>query len=199
MAVLDRERIVDALGAFLAQYPEVRFAYLYGSRAFGYARPDSDVDIAAYFNVDPPHAPELEPDLARRLGLHVQVINLNERPAADFFLKALPTAVVIKDSPERVRWEKETGGMVRKKKVTQKDYLMCALDAMEEKNARLCKALPLLDTIDLDRVRRDDMPAVQSFLGAFFTVFEPLESIARRMANDVAKSSRAKNQTDARR
>ena len=33
-----------------------RFAYLHGSRATGHYRPDSDIDIAAYFGGQPPNA-----------------------------------------------------------------------------------------------------------------------------------------------
>jgi uncharacterized protein len=33
-----------------------RFAYLYGSRATGQARADSDIDIAAYFGERPPNS-----------------------------------------------------------------------------------------------------------------------------------------------
>lgn len=33
-----------------------RFAYRHGSRALGQCRPDSDIDIAAYFGGQPPNA-----------------------------------------------------------------------------------------------------------------------------------------------
>lgn len=181
--VLERERILEKLRAFFADEASVQFVYLYGSRALGFERPDSDVDIAAYFSVDPLHAPELEPDLTRQLGHNVQVINLNERSAVEFFMKVLPTAVVIKDSPERVEWEKEIGQTAGEKKVTQEDYLVFALDAMSEKNTKLREAISFLDQTDLTAVKRGESEAVRNFLGAFILVFQPLESIARRVAS----------------
>ena len=36
----------DAMQAILSRFPEVREAYVYGSRADGTARPSSDIDIA---------------------------------------------------------------------------------------------------------------------------------------------------------
>jgi predicted nucleotidyltransferase len=37
---------IEAVEAALAQYPDVRLAYVFGSVASGRARPDSDVDVA---------------------------------------------------------------------------------------------------------------------------------------------------------
>lgn len=40
------ERVTDLLRAALRRFPEVRAAYLYGSRARGDYKPQSDIDIA---------------------------------------------------------------------------------------------------------------------------------------------------------
>ena len=40
------ERVTDLLRAELSRFPEVRVAYLYGSRARGDYKPQSDIDIA---------------------------------------------------------------------------------------------------------------------------------------------------------
>lgn len=185
MAVLERERIVDALGAFLAQYPEVRFAYLYGSRALGFERPDSDVDVAAYFDANGDIAPEmtLQDRLSNELALPVVVVNLNERPAANFFKKVLPKAIVIKDSPDRAGWEEGRGVMSSEDRGTIEDYLLVTLEAMSEKNVVLREDLPSLEKVDLDLVKRGNKDAIYYFLGIFMAVFQPLESLARRMAN----------------
>jgi len=187
MAVLERERIVDALGTFLAQQPEVRFAYLYGSRALGFARPDSDVDIAAYFDANGDIAPEmtLQSRLSQELALPVVVINLNERPAAEFFKRVLPRAIVVKDSPARTGWEGGKGVMSSEERGTIEDYLLVSLDAMREKTAMLREDLPALEKVDLDQARQGNRDAVYFFLGTYMTVFQPLEALAHRMANYV--------------
>ena len=186
MPVLERE-LVEELNTLLDAERTVQFAYLYGSRALGYARGDSDVDIAAFFGVEAETAEEVNVGerLSRQLGLDVQVINLNERPAARFFAQVLPTALVIKDSPERVEWEQEVGKMAGEEQGTLEDYLAFILNSISEKNAKLREAMPLLDEMDLEVVKRGDIRVVQSFLGAFFMVFQPLEAITRRTANYV--------------
>lgn len=68
----------------LERHPEVSFALLFGSRAGGSPRPDSDWDVAVYF--DPPlssqarfaHRRELVSDLAD-LG-RIDLVVLNEAP-----------------------------------------------------------------------------------------------------------------------
>jgi predicted nucleotidyltransferase len=52
MDALERERAVTAIGRALAPLPEVRAALLFGSRATGRARADSDVDVAVLLDLD---------------------------------------------------------------------------------------------------------------------------------------------------
>lgn len=175
LLVLTPNRVAERLRALLEREPGVCFAYLYGSHAFGYARPESDVDVAAFFAEEADRGPELglQARLTRELGARVEVINLNERPAAEFFRRVLPTALVLKDAPERIGWEREQGAMATKEPGTPEDYLAFVLDSMHEKNAALQQALPFLDEIDLDRVRQGELKEIRGFLGAFLLVFQP--------------------------
>ncbi|MBI4789750.1 MAG: nucleotidyltransferase domain-containing protein [Chloroflexi bacterium] len=195
--VLEGE-LAEKLDALLKGEHQVRFAYLFGSRALGLARADSDVDIAAFFSRDAETAEEVDVGerLSRQLGLEVQVINLNERPAASFFAKVLPSALVIKEAPERTRWEQEIGKMAGEEPGTLEDYLEFVLDSMTEKTAKLREAMPLLDEMDVDALNQGDIRVAQKFLGAFFMVFQPLEAITRRMANYVHLTQKLAVPTD---
>jgi predicted nucleotidyltransferase len=86
-------------------------AYLYGSRARGSARPDSDVDIAVLFETDPPATFEglpldLEGDLENAIGLPVQLLVLNGAPA-DLVHRVLRDGVLLleRDPSARIRFE----------------------------------------------------------------------------------------------
>lgn len=79
--------LVDTLRRQLTERaPDAVCAWLFGSRARGSARPDSDVDVAVLFAADPeptlagqPYA--LEADLGDATGLEVQVVAANTAPA----------------------------------------------------------------------------------------------------------------------
>ena len=76
-----------------------RFALLHGSRAAGTARPDSDVDVAAWWAADPPPAFDVD------LPAGVDLLVLNDAPLE----LAGPVAqngllVFDDDPPARVRW-----------------------------------------------------------------------------------------------
>ena len=55
---MDEARAAEVMAesAAVLRKAGARFAYLHGSRASGRYRPDSDVDIAAYFGGQPPNA-----------------------------------------------------------------------------------------------------------------------------------------------
>jgi uncharacterized protein len=80
-----------------------RFAYLHGSRARGQQRPDSDIDIAAYFGDQPPNAFDiLVPPGADLLVLDHAPLELAGRVAVGGKL-------LFDDDPVgRVRWEATT-------------------------------------------------------------------------------------------
>lgn len=66
-------RLVEVLRAVLASHAEVSLAILFGSRARGVARADSDVDVAVAGDVD---RLALAAELTRASGLEVAVIEL---------------------------------------------------------------------------------------------------------------------------
>jgi predicted nucleotidyltransferase len=65
--------LIEALRAALAGRQDVRLALLFGSRARGEHRPDSDVDIAVIADVDPT---ALAAELSTALGLEVEIVPL---------------------------------------------------------------------------------------------------------------------------
>lgn len=74
----------EEIAARLAPFPEIRFALLFGSRARGDARADSDIDVAAF--VEPASTPRQRFDLRVRIGAtledlgHPDVVVLNDAP-----------------------------------------------------------------------------------------------------------------------
>jgi|SRR4051812_17243614 len=77
----------DILAAVRAELPEVRRVYLFGSRAAGNERPDSDLDIAVVLDgpADPVHLWQAGEAIASRLDVDVDLIDLL---AADTVLKS---------------------------------------------------------------------------------------------------------------
>jgi predicted nucleotidyltransferase len=79
------------------------FAYLHGSRAAGTTRPDSDIDIAAYFVEDPPQAFEV------LLPTGVDLMVLNGAPLELAGRIALHGKLLFESDPAaRVVWEATT-------------------------------------------------------------------------------------------
>lgn len=178
--------LLTKLSVLLQRREEVVFAYLFGSRALGYSRPDSDIDLAVFFGNGAAKWArlELEEELSQGLRLPVQVVALNEELKPRFLQSVLSTGVVIKDSPSRIDWEKKfrEARREREMKGMEEDYRE-RLSWIEEKVGLILRALPLLDRIDLEEVKQENLEAIQAFLGAFFMLFEPLETIARRMTS----------------
>lgn len=79
------------------------FAYLHGSRAAGTGKPDSDIDIAAYFEGQPPEAFEL------LLPPGVDLLVLNHAPLELAGRVAVNGKLLFeKDASARVAWEATT-------------------------------------------------------------------------------------------
>lgn len=95
---VDREAIVKAL-----RQAGARFAFLHGSRATGSARPDSDVDVAAWFGPDAPDGWEV--DLPARVDLAVL-----DRASLELAGRvALHGELLFDDDPPaRVEWQART-------------------------------------------------------------------------------------------
>jgi predicted nucleotidyltransferase len=80
-----------------------RFVYLHGSRAAGTARPESDVDLAAYFGDDPPQSFEVP------LPPGVDLLVLDRAPLELAGRVAVGGRLLFEDDPAaRVRWEATT-------------------------------------------------------------------------------------------
>lgn len=114
----DRTALLARLAAFFERRPEVRFAYLFGSRARGDGNARSDVDVAVLTEgVDPKayaygYRVELWSDLALHLGTErLDVVDLREAPP---FLRhqVLRDGIVIlsRDEPARNRFAVEAFG-----------------------------------------------------------------------------------------
>jgi uncharacterized protein len=80
-----------------------RFGYLHGSRASGQHRPDSDVDVAAYFGSQPPNSFEV------LLPPGVDLLVLDDAPLEIAGRVAVSGKLLFDDDPvARVRWEAMT-------------------------------------------------------------------------------------------
>lgn len=85
---MERDALIERLGAAVREIPGVRLAYLFGSQATGRARPDSDVDLALLIDDDLPDGRwqtmlRTAPDAIDAHGLSsdvVQVTILNGAP-----------------------------------------------------------------------------------------------------------------------
>ena len=96
--VVELASVCDALRLAGAQ-----FAYLHGSQASGTARPDSDIDVAAYFDEPVPASF----DVALPDG--VDLVVLNDAPLEIAGRIALDGKLILEvDEVARVRWESTT-------------------------------------------------------------------------------------------
>lgn len=103
---------VDRLHALLDSVdPEVLAVYLYGSRARGTARPDSDVDLALLLRRPPPPTlggvpRDVEAFVERELRLPVQAVVLGAAPA-DLVHRVLRDGIVVLDRDRSARLQFE--------------------------------------------------------------------------------------------
>jgi len=176
--------LIERLKPILEQYEEIRFAYLFGSRARGYERLYSDVDLAIFFAEGASAWTEVsvEEELTRQMRLPVQVIPLGRKLPA----RLTRSILLLKDGEGRQQWEASSIQAIQEDEMNrergEEDYRRYLLDSVEEKARLILKALPLLSKLDLEQVKQDEPEAVQDFLGAFLMISEPLETIVRRMA-----------------
>ena len=102
---MDEARAAEVMAeaAAVLRKAGARFAYLHGSRAFGQYRPDSDVDIAAYFGGQPPNAFDI------LMPPGVDLLVLDHAPLELAGRVAARGRLLFDDDPvSRVRWEATT-------------------------------------------------------------------------------------------
>jgi predicted nucleotidyltransferase len=105
--------IFRCLNAILDNQPSVVFAYLFGSRAKGYANEKSDWDIAVYFlepteNLGMWPAFELEAKLSRAIDSTVQITTLNSSVSPVFGFKIVSEGILLTDKNEHLRIDFES-------------------------------------------------------------------------------------------
>lgn len=94
---------VMAQAAAVLRNAGARFAYLYGSRASGQYRSDSDIDIAAYFGDQPPNAFDI------LMPPGVDLLILDRAPLELAGRVATRGRLLFEGDPvSRVRWEATT-------------------------------------------------------------------------------------------
>lgn len=95
------QTLLDRLRGVLAAGPRLRFAILFGSRARGRARPDSDIDVAilpedSALSLMEEHT--LAAELERVAGAPVDLVRIDHAPAA-LKWRIARDAVVLSSSP----------------------------------------------------------------------------------------------------
>ena len=113
MAIPDAT-LIDAIEKALDPIEAVRLAYLFGSRARGTARPDSDLDLAVAYTRE---ADSAQRERARRavvaavtdalgsLGEHTDVVDLERAPSEIGFAAIHGVRILARSEQERVRHE----------------------------------------------------------------------------------------------
>lgn len=103
---MDERRAAEAADQAVAilRRAGARFGYLYGSRAVGRHRADSDIDIAAYFGgAQPPHSFDI------LMPSGVDLLILDSAPLELAGRVAVGGRLLFEDDPAaRVRWEAVT-------------------------------------------------------------------------------------------
>ena len=92
--------VVAELRARLAGETDVVVAYLFGSRARGTARPDSDFDVAVLFSENPDYRRQFE--LAADLGPNIDLVVLNDAPVSLAY-RVLRDGIVLVNRDEYTR------------------------------------------------------------------------------------------------
>ena len=104
--------ILDRVRKFLASIPQVKFAYVFGSRARGDAGPLSDIDIAVFLDDSISIFHDrlcLMESLARELGAECfDLVTLNDAPVVLRFEVVRSGQVVKEDRKRRILFESRT-------------------------------------------------------------------------------------------
>jgi predicted nucleotidyltransferase len=124
----------EKIRAVLAAGPSLRLAILFGSRARGTGRPDSDIDLAivpAYAALSLAEESQLASDVERATGLHVDLVRLDRAEGALSWRVARDAVVLLSDPPtEAARFLARAG-------IEHDERRELELDAMRRYRARL--------------------------------------------------------------
>jgi predicted nucleotidyltransferase len=177
------------LAELLCADARVAFAYLFGSRAVGLERQDSDVDLAIYY-AHPPglwEALRFQEELSEAVGLPVQVVSLNSQIRPSFLRAILDQGISLKDSSQRAEWARDIEHFLEmREEGMKKDPRRPLLDSLKEKIHLLGQVLPKRRGLDLARVRAGDIDEQARFVGLFMTLYEPTEAALRKAAALIA-------------
>ena len=131
--------LLERLRQALARGPKLRLAILFGSRARGGARPDSDVDIAilpASSDLSLMNENRLGAELERAAGAPVDMIRIDEAPAA-LRWRIARDGVVLLSEPAR-----EASRFLARAGIEHDDVLELETDAMRRYRAHLAGLAP---------------------------------------------------------
>jgi predicted nucleotidyltransferase len=118
----DTEAVVAAL-----RRRGARFAFLHGSRAAGTHRPDSDVDVAAWFGSSPPPDPWV---VGAELPAGIDVLVLDGAPLELAGRVAMHGQLLFDDDPpRRVAWQADTRVMYLDEQPLQRELEQVFMEA----------------------------------------------------------------------
>jgi uncharacterized protein len=127
---------IQDLERHLAAVPEIAFAYLFGSRASGTARPDSDWDVAVYLRED--LTPRQRFQLRLRLTADLEVLGradvvvLNDAPPLLAHRAIMGQLVLRRDETARVRFAVRTVAMSEDERYFREIHHQARLRRLEE-------------------------------------------------------------------
>ena len=183
------------LETLLGADERVAFAYLFGSRAGGWARADSDVDLAVSYAhpISLWDALRLQENLAEAVGLPVQIVSLNDGIRPCMLQAILEQGVIVKHSSQREQWTRRVAALLRKREEEmKKDVRRPLLASVKEKIHLLRQVLPKLKAVNLQKALDGDIDEQARFLGLFMMVYEATEAAIRKVASLQALAEKGK-------
>jgi len=187
--------LCQKLATLLATDERVSFAYLFGSRAIGLERADSDIDLAVSYAhpVSLWETLSLQEELAETLRLPVQLVSLNGQIRPCLLQAILAQGIVVKDSPRREEWtESITASLRRREEEMKKDIRRPLLDSVKEKIHLLRQVLPRLKEVNLQKALEGNIDEHARFIGLFMMVYEATEAAVRKVASLQALADKGK-------
>jgi len=178
--------LCQKLETLLGADERVAFAYLFGSRAVGLARADSDVDLALSYAhpLSLWEALKLQEELAEALALPVQVVSLNDELHLRLVQSILAQGIVVKHSSHQEEWARRmTTLLKRREEVMKKDVRRPLLESVKEKIHLLRQVLPKLKEVNLQKALAGNIDEQARFIGLFMMVYEATEAAIRKVAS----------------